>query len=114
LLRRGGISAIVEGDGTVTHAIADSALVPRLGVDHLGLDSAVDDTWVDPRKLSGRAVGIETMSATAITMLEEVDEPYLLQQGLINAHPALYMLAQKAWNAFGHGRPEPPSDLFGG
>jgi Holliday junction DNA helicase RuvB len=117
LLRRVVDFAIVEGDGTVTHAIADSALT-RLGVDHLGLDSA------DRRYLSliaenyqGGPVGIETMSAAlseSRDALEEVIEPYLLQQGLIQRTPRGRMLAQKAWTHLGMAAPKPPSDLFGG
>ncbi|AGI73196.1 holliday junction ATP-dependent DNA helicase [Octadecabacter arcticus 238] len=116
LLRRVVDFAIVEGDGTVTHAIADSALT-RLGVDHLGLDSA-DRRYLRliAENYQGGPVGIETMSAAlseSRDALEEVIEPYLLQQGLIQRTPRGRMLAQKAWTHLGMAAPKPPSDLFG-
>jgi Holliday junction DNA helicase RuvB len=117
LLRRVVDFAIVEGDGTVTHAIADSALT-RLGVDHLGLDSA-DRRYLTliAENYQGGPVGIETMSAAlseSRDALEEVIEPYLLQKGLIQRTPRGRMLAQKAWTHLGMAAPKPPSDLFGG
>jgi Holliday junction DNA helicase RuvB len=117
LLRRVVDFAIVEGDGTVTHAIADSALT-RLGVDHLGLDSA-DRRYLRliAENYQGGPVGIETMSAAlseSRDALEEVIEPYLLQQGLIQRTPRGRMLAQKAWTHLCMASPKPPSDLFGG
>jgi Holliday junction DNA helicase RuvB len=117
LLRRVVDFAIVEGDGTVTHAIADSALT-RLGVDHLGLDSA-DRRYLRliAENYQGGPVGIETMSAAlseSRDALEEVIEPYLLQKGLIQRTPRGRMLAQKAWTHLGMAAPKQPSDLFGG
>jgi len=63
LLRRVVDFAVVEGDGTVTQAIADKAL-NRLGVDHLGLDSA-DRRYLRliGESYGGGPVGIETLSA---------------------------------------------------
>ena len=48
--------------------------------------------------------------------LEEVIEPYLLQQGLIQRTPRGRMLAQKGWAHLGLAVPKAPqqSDLFGG
>ena len=117
LLRRVVDFAIVEGDGTVNHAIADSSLT-RLGVDHLGLDSA-DRRYLRliAENYQGGPVGIETMSAAlseSRDALEEVIEPFLLQQGLIQRTPRGRMLAQKAWTHLGMVVPKPPSDLFGG
>ncbi|MGJ8605722.1 MAG: Holliday junction branch migration DNA helicase RuvB [Marivita sp.] len=118
LLRRVVDFAVVEGDGVVTKELADSALT-RLGVDRLGLDGA------DRRYLSliaenyqGGPVGIETLSAAlseSRDALEEVIEPYLLQQGLIQRTPRGRMLAQKAWSHLGMAAPRQPgqSDLFG-
>jgi Holliday junction DNA helicase RuvB len=45
--------------------------------------------------------------------LEEVIEPYLLQQGLIQRTPRGRMLAQKAWQHLGLAPPKSHSDLFG-
>ncbi len=111
LLRRVVDFAVVEGNGKVTQAIADHALT-RLGVDGLGLDGA------DRRYLSviaenyqGGPVGIETMSAAlseSRDSLEEVIEPFLLQQGLIQRTPRGRMLAQKAWAHLGLPAPQRP------
>ncbi len=45
--------------------------------------------------------------------LEEVIEPFLLQQGLIQRTPRGRMLAQKAWTHLGMAAPKRQSDLFG-
>jgi Holliday junction DNA helicase RuvB len=117
LLRRVVDFVLVEGDGRLTRAIADRALT-RLGVDHLGLDGA------DRRYLmllaehyGGGPVGVETISAAlseARDALEEVIEPYLLQQGLLQRTPRGRMLAARAWRHLGLEAPKPPgqSDLF--
>ncbi|MGV6812106.1 MAG: Holliday junction branch migration DNA helicase RuvB [Brevirhabdus sp.] len=119
LLRRVVDFAVVEGDGRLTQALADGALT-RLGVDHLGLDGA------DRRYLSliaehyqGGPVGIETIAAAlseSRDALEEVIEPYLLQQGLIQRTPRGRMLALRAWQHLGLTPPKAPgqSDLFDG
>ncbi len=119
LLRRVVDFAVVEGDGRITRALADHALT-RLGVDHLGLDGA------DRRYLlmiaegyGGGPVGIETMAAAlseSRDALEEVIEPYLLQQSLIQRTPRGRMLAPRAWTHLGLNPPRPPEgarDLFG-
>jgi Holliday junction DNA helicase RuvB len=118
LLRRVADFALVEGDGKVTREIADMALV-RLGVDDLGLDAA------DRRYLSvvaenygGGPVGVETLAAAlseARDAIEEVIEPYLLQQGLIQRTPRGRMLAHRAWTHLGLEPPraERTDDLFG-
>jgi Holliday junction DNA helicase RuvB len=117
LLRRVVDFALIEGDGTITRALADSALT-RLGVDYLGLDGA------DRRYLvliaeayQGGPVGIETLSAAlseSRDALEEVIEPYLLQQGLIQRTPRGRMLTQGAWSHLGLAPPKSAGrrDLF--
>lgn len=116
LLRRVVDFAIVEGDGTVTQAIADRALT-RLGVDHLGLDNA-DRRYLRlvAESYAGGPVGIETLSAAlseSRDSLEDVIEPYLLQKGLIQRTPRGRMLAQAAWTHLGLDVPKPQTDLFG-
>ena len=118
LLRRVVDFAVVEGDGRLSHAIADSALT-RLGVDHLGLDGA-DRRYLRliAENYAGGPVGIETMSAAlseSRDALEEVIEPYLLQQGLIQRTPRGRMLAAKAWAHLGLDAPKAPGqpDMFG-
>ncbi|EET49199.1 Holliday junction branch migration DNA helicase RuvB [Thalassobium sp. R2A62] len=115
LLRRVVDFAVVEGDGRVTQAIADRALT-RLGVDHLGLDGA-DRRYLRlvAENYGGGPVGIETLSAAlseSRDSLEEVIEPFLLQQGLIQRTPRGRMLAQKAWTHLGLDVPKNQSDLF--
>ncbi len=116
LLRRVVDFAVVEGEGRVTQALADMALT-RLGVDHLGLDGA-DRRYLRliAENYAGGPVGIETMSAAlseSRDALEEVIEPFLLQQGLIQRTPRGRMLAQKGWTHLGLEAPKPQSDLFG-
>ncbi|RFP90147.1 Holliday junction branch migration DNA helicase RuvB [Rhodobacteraceae bacterium 63075] len=119
LLRRVVDFALVESDGIVSRALADRAL-SRLGVDALGLDGA------DRRYLrlfadnyGGGPVGIETIAAAlseSRDALEEVIEPFLLQQGLIQRTPRGRMLAQKGWSHLGMAPPRKPdagsADLF--
>ena len=100
LLRRVVDFALVEGDGRLTRQLADMALT-RLGVDHLGLDGA-DRRYLGliAENYAGGPVGVETLSAAlseSRDSIEEVIEPFLLQQGLIQRTPRGRMLAQKAW-----------------
>ncbi len=118
LLRRVVDFAVVEGNGQISRALADDALT-RLGVDGLGLDGA-DRRYLRliAEAYQGGPVGIETLAAAlseARDALEEVIEPYLLQQGLIQRTPRGRMLAARAWAHLGLAAPKNPSqsDLFG-
>ncbi len=111
LLRRVVDFALVEGDGRLTHAIADSALT-RLGVDHLGLDGA-DRRYLNlmAENYGGGPVGVETMAAAlseSRDAIEEVIEPFLLQQGLIARTPRGRVLASKGWTHLGLAAPSAP------
>ena len=115
LLRRVVDFAVVEGDGRVTRALADHALT-RLGVDDLGLDSA-DRRYLRliAEHYAGGPVGIETMGAAlseSRDALEDVIEPYLLQQGLVQRTPRGRMLAARAWAHLGLKPPNTQSTLF--
>ncbi len=117
LLRRVVDFALVEGNGKVTASLADMALT-RLGVDHLGLDSA-DRRYLRllAENYGGGPVGVETIAAAlseARDAIEEVIEPFLLQQGLIQRTPRGRMLAAKAWKHLGLDAPRTPDqvDLF--
>ncbi len=117
LLRRVVDFAVVEGDGRVTQALADGALT-RLGVDALGLDGA-DRRYMKlmAEHYGGGPVGIETLSAAlseSRDALEEVIEPYLLQQGLIQRTPRGRMLGASGWRHLGLAAPKPKDqqDLF--
>ncbi|MBF9043290.1 Holliday junction branch migration DNA helicase RuvB [Rhodobacterales bacterium HKCCE4037] len=111
LLRRVTDFAVVEGDGRLTREIADSALT-RLGVDALGLDGA-DRRYLGliAENYHGGPVGIETIAAALAEprdALEEVIEPFLLQQGLIARTPRGRMLAHKGWSHLGLAAPRRP------
>ena len=115
LLRRVVDFAVVEGDGTISRELADGALT-RLGVDHLGLDGA-DRRYLQliAENYHGGPVGIETLSAAlseSRDSLEDVIEPFLLQQGLIQRTPRGRMLAHKAWDHLGMAAPKGQADLF--
>ena len=122
LLRRVVDFAVVEGGGKISRALADSSLT-RLGVDHLGLDGA-DRRYLRliAEAYQGGPVGIETIAAAlseSRDALEEVIEPYLLQQGLIQRTPRGRMLAHGGWTHLGLPAPVAPaakgqSDLFEG
>lgn len=119
LLRRVVDFAVVEAGGRIDRALADRALT-RLGVDHLGLDGG-DRRYLAliAENYGGGPVGVETLSAAlseARDAIEEVIEPYLLQQGLILRTPRGRMLGAKAWRHLGLEAPRPAgqSDLFEG
>jgi Holliday junction DNA helicase RuvB len=116
LLRRVVDFALVEGDGRVSQQIADLALT-RLGVDHLGLDGA-DRRYLTliAQAYGGGPVGVETLSAAlseSRDALEEVIEPFLLQQGLIQRTPRGRLLTALAWRHLGLDAPRSQTDLFG-
>ncbi len=115
LLRRVVDFAVVEGDGHITRALADNALT-RMGVDHLGLDAG-DRKYLRliAENYAGGPVGVETLSAAlseSRDAIEEVIEPYLLQQGLIQRTPRGRMLARKAWDHLGLPAPKGQGGLF--
>ena len=111
MLRRVVDFVLVEETGRLTRAIADKALT-RLGVDHLGLDGA-DRRYMLllAENYGGGPVGVETIAAAlseSRDAIEEVIEPYLLQQGLIMRTPRGRMLASKAWRHLGLDAPKLP------
>ena len=125
LLRRVVDFALVEGGGHISRELADNAL-NRLGVDDLGLDGA-DRRYILllAENYGGGPVGVETIAAAlseSRDAIEEVIEPYLLQQGLIQRTPRGRMLAPRAWAHVGLPQPMPPvphrvqpqGDLFEG
>ena len=90
LLRRVADFALVEADGKIDREIADRAL-NRLEVDDAGLDGN-DRRYlrIIAENYGGGPVGVETIAAAmseARDAIEEVIEPYLLQQGLIQRTP---------------------------
>lgn len=104
MLRRVRDFAQVRADGVITNDVADMAL-SRLEVDKSGLDA------VDRRMLrsiiefyNGGPVGLETLAATineeAVT-LEDVYEPYLLQQGFLTRTPRGRCVTKKTYEHLG-------------
>lgn len=90
LLKRVRDYADVRGDGTVNADMAEYAL-NELEVDQLGLDP-MDRKILTliHEKFGGGPVGIETLSAALseeVDTLEEVYEPFLLQEGLLQKTP---------------------------
>ncbi len=114
LLRRVRDFAAVEGADIIDAAMADRALT-RLEVDGKGLD-AMDHRYLGALalKFGGGPVGIETLAASlseARDALEEVIEPYLIQQGLVQRTPRGRLLTLAA---YGHLGLEAPAALAQG
>jgi holliday junction DNA helicase RuvB len=104
LLRRVRDYAEVQGDGAITHAIARFAL-DCLEIDPLGLD-LMDRKYLSVmiEKFGGGPVGIETMSAALSEergTLEDVHEPYLLQEGFIQRTPRGRVATPRAFTHLG-------------
>jgi Holliday junction DNA helicase RuvB len=104
LLRRVRDYAEVEGDGAIHASIADYAL-KQLQVDVAGLD-AMDRKYLLCliEKFGGGPVGIETMSAALNEerdTLEDVYEPFLLQQGFLQRTPRGRIAGNKAYTHLG-------------
>lgn len=91
--------ASVIGDGVIDKEITDSAL-KRLKVDKYGLDQ-VDLEYLTSliNKFNGGPVGVETIAASIgeeVSTIEDVVEPYLLQEGFIKRTPRGRMTTDKA------------------
>ncbi len=104
LLRRVRDFATMAGSETVDRRIADEALT-RLDVDSLGLDQ-LDRRYLDLIALNfgGGPVGIETIAAALSEprdAIEDIVEPYLLQQGFIQRTPRGRLLTQHAFKHLG-------------
>ena len=101
ILRRVRDFAEVYGDGTITKEIADDALL-RLEIDREGLDN------IDRRLLktiieqySGGPVGLDTLAATVneeSVTIEDVYEPYLMQQGYLTRTSRGRCVTRKAYD----------------
>ena len=104
LLKRVRDFAQVKYDGLITKAVADFAL-DILDVDKLGLDNndrAILNAMI--QKFSGGPVGLETLAACLgedAGTLEDVYEPYLLMNGLINRTPRGRVATEAAYHHLG-------------
>jgi Holliday junction DNA helicase RuvB len=107
LLRRVRDFAQVQGDGTVTNGLVASAM-KRLEVDERGFDemdrrlllSIID-------KFEGGPVGLETLAAALNEekdTLEDVYEPYLIQEGFLDRTPRGRQATRLAYEYFGRKR----------
>ena len=115
LLRRVRDYAQVKGDGRLTGAVAQSAL-DMLEVDSLGLDGT-DRRLLNMmmHKFDGGPVGLDSLAAALnedAGTLEEVVEPYLIQQGFIQRTPRGRQVTNHAWRHFGLVKPSRDGDLF--
>lgn len=104
LLRRLRDFAQMEGNGKITREIAEASLT-RLDVDRLGLDEMDKRILrVMMEKFNGGPVGINTL-AVAIgeqgETLEEIYEPYLIQEGLLQRTTRGRVATELAYRHFG-------------
>jgi len=104
LLRRVRDFAAVQGAALVDAALAD-AVLERLEVDRLGLD-AMDRRYLGriAAHYAGGPVGVETLAAALAEQrdtIEEVIEPFLIQQGLLLRTPRGRVLADAGWTHLG-------------
>ena len=117
LLRRVRDFAQVEGDGRITRNLADYALgvleVDKAGLDRM--DRSILACIID--KYEGGPVGLETMAAALSEekdTLEDVYEPYLMQQGYIKRTPRGRVATPAAYEHLKRkpGRCSDPTKLF--
>ena len=104
LLRRVRDFAEVKADGTITEQIAEQALT-MLDVDRSGLDS-MDRRMLNAmiEKFDGGPVGIDSIAAAIseeVGTLEDVVEPYLIQQGFIMRTPRGRTVTSSGYQHFG-------------
>jgi Holliday junction DNA helicase RuvB len=116
LLRRVRDFALVDGDPVVTRKVADKALT-LLDVDSIGLDQ-MDRRYLDmvAQNFGGGPVGIETLAAALSEprdAIEDIIEPYLLQQGFLNRTPRGRMLTPLAFRHLGLAVPAPSATQAG-
>jgi Holliday junction DNA helicase RuvB len=109
LLRRVRDFANVAGADVVNREVADEAL-SRLEVDALGLDT-LDRRYLGiiARNFGGGPVGIETIAASLSEprdAIEDIIEPFLIQQGFLQRTPRGRVLAANAWRHLGLDAPK--------
>jgi len=113
LLRRVRDYAQVRADGVITEDVARAALA-MLDVDQFGLDdmdSRILKTIIE--KFDGGPVGVSTISAAIgedTNTLEEVYEPFLVQQGFLQRTPRGRVATAMAYRHFGFIPPVGASD----
>ncbi|MDO8665149.1 MAG: Holliday junction branch migration DNA helicase RuvB [Gemmatimonadales bacterium] len=116
LLRRVRDYALVRADGVITCDVAKQALA-RLDVDEFGLDdmdARILTTIIE--KFEGGPVGLGTVAVAVgedAGTLEEVYEPFLIQQGFLQRTPRGRMATPAAYRHFGFVVPPGQATLFG-
>lgn len=104
LLKRVRDFAQVTYDGSITKEVAQKAL-DRLEVDSFGLDQIdrnIIMTMIE--KFGGKPVGLDTLAAAIgedSGTIEDVYEPYLIQNGLINRTPRGRVVTENGYRHFG-------------
>ena len=116
LLRRVRDYAQVKGDGHIDSGVADQALA-MLDVDPLGLD-VMDRKLLEAviHRFGGGPVGLDNVAAAIgeeSGTIEDVIEPYLIQQGYLQRTPRGRMATAAAWQHLGLSPPAAVGDLFG-
>jgi len=116
LLRRVRDFAIVDGVDAVTRAVADKAL-RMLDVDAIGLD-IMDQRYLNlvATSFGGGPVGIETIAAALSEprdAIEDIIEPYLIQQGFLQRTPRGRVLTAPAFKHLGLVEPKRELPQFG-
>ena len=111
LLRRIRDFAQVEGNARISREVADRAL-ERLQIDSAGLDPMDRKILLTiVEKFGGGPVGVETIAASVGEQrdtLEDVYEPYLLQEGLLQRTPRGRTATARTYRYFGKVPPETP------
>jgi Holliday junction DNA helicase RuvB len=117
LLRRVRDYAQVKADGTVTRPVAEAAL-RMLDVDALGLDLMDRKLLLAViEKFSGGPVGVENLAhaiGEEADTIEDVLEPFLIQQGYLQRTPRGRVATLSAYRHFGLVAPGNPPDLLSG
>jgi len=108
LLRRVRDYAQVKGDGIITPEIADKAL-ELMEVDHAGLDKMDHKLLLTMiEQFNGGPVGVESLAASIHEereTIEDIYEPYLLQQGFLHRTPRGRVATATAFEHFGKTQP---------
>ncbi len=117
LLRRVRDYAQIKGDGLITREMADKALnmlnVDEQGFDHM--DRRLLLTMLE--KFDGGPVGVDSLAAAIGEergTIEDVLEPYLIQQGFMMRTPRGRVATRHAWQYFGMNMSAPAEALNSG
>jgi len=108
ILRRCRDVAEVKGDGSIDKSIAIKTL-EMLGIDNVGMgemDITLLKTIIE--KFSGKPVGLSTLSAAIgeeTETIEEVYEPFLIQQGFLKKTPRGRVATDRAYQHLGIAKP---------